>query len=61
MANTDHKEPSLTTSTETKPQQEPKGHEGTMGGQPPLNVKAGIQSTGRGGVLVEKGAHRDDK
>lgn len=61
MARNDQKEPNLTTSTETKPQQEPKGLEGNMGGQPALNVKAGVQSTGRGGVLVEKGQYRQGK
>jgi hypothetical protein len=40
--------------TETRFEKEPEGHEGTLGGQPPLNAPAGIQRAGRGGVLVEK-------
>ncbi|WP_075257629.1 hypothetical protein [Herbaspirillum camelliae] len=40
--------------TETHYEKEAQGHEGTLGGQPPLNAPAGIQRVGRGGVLVEK-------
>ncbi|QJQ00254.1 hypothetical protein RB25_05490 [Herbaspirillum rubrisubalbicans] len=40
--------------TQTHYAPEPAGHEGTLGGQPPLNAPAGIQRLGRGGVLVEK-------
>lgn len=40
--------------TETRFEKEAEGHEGTLGGQPPLNAPAGIQRAGRGGVLVEK-------
>jgi len=61
MPNPDNQKQTQTTPGETHYEKEPKGHEGTMGGQPPLNVKAGIQSTGRGGVLVEKGQVKKDK
>lgn len=48
--------------TQTRFEKEPEGHEGTLGGQPPLNAPAGIQRAGRGGVLVEKSPDAaDDK
>jgi hypothetical protein len=41
------------------PAAEPKGHEGTLGGQTPLNAPAGVQSTKKGGVLVEEHPHKE--
>tara|TARA_Y100000296_G_scaffold83390_1_gene114191 strand:+ start:2451 stop:2738 length:288 start_codon:yes stop_codon:yes gene_type:complete len=46
--------------TQTHFEKEPEGHEGTLGGQPPLNAPAGIQRMGRGGVLVEKSPNAAD-
>lgn len=46
--------------TRTHFEKEPQGHEGTLGGQPPLNAPAGIQRIGRGGVLVEKSPNAAD-
>ncbi|BEV14659.1 hypothetical protein HBDW_14470 [Herbaspirillum sp. DW155] len=46
--------------TRTHVEKEPAGHEGTLGGQPPLNAPAGIQRIGRGGVLVEKSPNAAD-
>ncbi|MBG7618905.1 hypothetical protein I5R65_05465 [Herbaspirillum sp. AP02] len=42
--------------TVTQFEKEEQGHEGTLGGQAPLHAPAGIQRSGRGGVLVEEGA-----
>lgn len=47
--------------TQTHFEKEPQGHEGTLGGQPPLNAQAGIQRIGRGGVLVEKSPNAADE
>lgn len=47
--------------TTTHVEKEEPGHEGTLGGQPPLHAPAGIQRIGRGGVLVEEGAQTASK
>lgn len=48
-------------SNETHYQKEPKGKQGTMGGQAPLNAPAGIQKAGPGGVLTEKGKTKKEE
>ena len=55
-ANTDQSARPGEAPTVTHFEKEEEGHEGTLGGQPPLHAPAGIQRSGRGGVLVEEGA-----